>query len=54
MEKANRFRDCDGFSKVLVNMPDLSNIQMPNIPDIQIPDIPEVNVVVDTQSKEPI
>jgi hypothetical protein len=54
IEKANRFRDCDGFSKVVVNMPDLSDIQMPNIPDIQIPDVPEVNVVVDTQSKEPI
>ena len=54
IEKASRFRDCDGFSKVVVNMPDLSNIQMPNIPDIQIPDLPEVNVGVDTQSKEPI
>jgi len=54
MEKATRFRDCDGFSKVVVNMPDFSNIQMPNIPDIQMPDIPAVNVIVDTQSKEPI
>jgi len=54
IERANRFRDCDGFSKVVVNMPDLSNIQMPNLPDIQIPDVPEVNVVVDTESKEPI
>jgi len=56
INRANRFRNCDGLSKVVVNMPDLSNmnIEMPNIPDIQVPDIPEVNVVVDTGSKEPL
>ena len=56
INRANRFRNCDGLAKVVVNMPDLSNmnIEMPNIPDIQVPDIPEVNVVVDTGSKEPI
>jgi hypothetical protein len=56
INRANRFRNCDGLSKVTVNMPDLSNlnVEMPNIPDIQVPDIPEVSVVVDTGSKEPI
>jgi hypothetical protein len=56
INRANRFRNCDGLSKVVVNMPDLSNmnIEMPNLPDIQVPDIPEVNVVVDTGSGEPI
>ena len=54
IERTNRFRDCDGFSKVVVNLPDLPNIQMPNLPDIQIPDVPEVNVVVNSGSKEPI
>jgi hypothetical protein len=54
IDRANQFRDCDGFSKVVVNMPDLPKIDLSNVPDIQIPDIPEVNVVVDTRSKEPI
>lgn len=54
VERANQFRDCDGFSKVVVNMPRLPKINIPNMPDIEVPDVPEVNVVVDTGSKEPI
>jgi hypothetical protein len=53
-ERANQFRDCDGFSKVVVNIPDLPKIDLSNMPDIEVPDVPEVNVVVDTGSKEPI
>ena len=53
-DRANHFRDCDGFSKVVVNMPDLPKIDLSNLPDIEVPDVPEVNVVVDTASKEPI
>ncbi|HZS96219.1 MAG TPA: hypothetical protein VFA40_05540 [Terriglobales bacterium] len=53
-DRAKQFRDCDGFSKVVVNMPDLPKIDLSNIPDIEVPDVPEVNVVVDTRSKEPI
>ncbi len=52
--RANQFRDCDGFSKVVVNMPDLPNIDLSNLPDIEVPDVPEVSVVVDPHSKEPI
>lgn len=53
-DRANHFRDCDGFSKVVVNMPDLPKIDLSNLPDIEVPDVPEVNVVVDAGSKEPI
>jgi hypothetical protein len=53
-ERANQFRDCDGFSKVVVNMPDLPKIDLSNLPDIEVPDVPEVSVVVDAGSKEPI
>ena len=53
-EHANQFRDCDGFSKVVVNMPDLPKIDLSDMPDIEVPDVPEVNVVVDAGSKEPI
>jgi hypothetical protein len=50
-DRASQFRDCDGFSNVVVNVPDLPKIDLSNIPDI---DVPEVNVVVDPGSKEPI
>jgi hypothetical protein len=53
-ERANQFRDCDGFSKVVVNLPDLPKIDLSNMPDIVVPDVPEVNVVVGERSKEPI
>ena len=53
-DRASQFRDCDGFSKVVVNIPDLPKIDLSNMPDIEFPDVPEVNVVVDTASKEPI
>jgi len=54
VERANQFRDCDGFSKVVVNMPRLPKINIPNMPDVQIPDVPEFDVVVNTDLKEPI
>ncbi len=53
-ERASQFGDCEGFSKVVVNVPDLPKIDLSNLPDIEVPDFPEVNVVVDTSSKEPI
>jgi hypothetical protein len=53
-DRTRQFRDCDGFSKVVVNVPDLPKIDLSNIPDIEVPEVPEVNVVVDMSSKEPI
>ena len=53
-DRASQFRDCDGFSKVVVNVPDLPKIDLSNLPDIEVPDVPEVDVTVDTHSKEPI
>jgi len=46
IDRANRFRDCEGFSKVVVDLPNMPRIDIPNLPDVQIPDLPEVDDVV--------
>jgi hypothetical protein len=39
IDRANRAHDCSGFSKVVVDLRDIPNVDIPNLPDIQIPDV---------------
>ena len=54
IDRSNRFRDCPGFSKVVVDMSNLPNIDMSDLPDIQIPDIPEIDLAPRGDSSGPI
>jgi hypothetical protein len=42
VRRAERFRNCPGFSRMVVEMPAIPKIDLSNLPDIQIPDLPEV------------
>jgi hypothetical protein len=54
--KADQFRNCPGFAKVVVDMPDLPNvnIDMSNLQGIEIPDIPEIPQAPETGTRGPI
>lgn len=54
IDGANRFRDCPGFSKVVVDLHQMPKIDLSNLPDIQIPDIPEVDFTPHGRSDGPI
>lgn len=53
IQKADLFRDCPGFSKVIVKVPDV-NIDLSNLPDIQVPDIPEIPDTPEAGRRGPI
>jgi hypothetical protein len=54
IDRTNRFRDCPGFSKVVVDMADMPNIDISNLPDIQMSDIPEIDLGARSGSNGPI
>lgn len=51
IDHANRFRNCDGFSKVVVDLPNLPKVDISNI---EIPDLPEVDVMTHGSANGPI
>ncbi len=53
IDRANQFRDCPGFSKVVVDLSDMPKIDMSNQPDVDI-DVPQVDVTVRDHSNGPI
>jgi hypothetical protein len=58
MEKAERFRNCPEFSRVIVRVPkvnvDLSDLSDIQVPDIQVPDVTEMPQVRFSGSHDPI
>lgn len=42
VRRAERFRNCPGFSRVGVEMREIPRVDLSNLPDIQIPEIPEI------------
>jgi hypothetical protein len=54
IDRANEFSNCAGFSKVVVNMPDLPKIDLSNIPDIQVPDLPDFDSMPESHANGPI
>jgi hypothetical protein len=54
IDRANRFRNCDGFSKVVVDLPNLPKVDISNLPNIEIPDLPEVDVMMHGDANGPI
>ena len=54
IDKADRFRNCPGLSRVLVSVPEVVNVDLPNLPEIQVPDIPEIPQVRFSGSHDPI
>jgi hypothetical protein len=54
IDRANRFSNCPGLSKVVVDLGDMPRIDLSNLPDIQIPDIPEVDPMPESQGNGPI
>ena len=45
---------CSGFSKVVVDLGDLPNVDVSNLPDIQIPDVPGFDHSASSDSQGPI
>ncbi len=54
IDRANQFSNCAGFSKVVVNIPDLPKIDLSNIPDIQVPDVPDFDSMPESRGNGPI
>ncbi|HST12061.1 MAG TPA: hypothetical protein VLL05_16920 [Terriglobales bacterium] len=54
IDRANEFNNCAGFSKVVVNVPDLPKIDLSNIPDIQVPDVPDFDSMGGSHDNGPI
>jgi hypothetical protein len=54
IDHANRFGDCEGFSKVVVDLPNLPKVDISNLPNIEIPDLPEVDVMMHGDANGPI
>ena len=54
VDRANQFSNCAGFSKVVVNIPDLPKIDLSNIPDIQVPDFPDFDSMPESHGNGPI
>lgn len=54
IDRANEFSNCAGFSKVVVNMPDLPKIDLSNMPDIQVPDLPDFDSMAGSHANGPI
>jgi hypothetical protein len=54
IDRANRFRSCSGLSKVVIDMPELPNVDLSNLPDIHIPDVPAVGVMSESHTNGPI
>jgi hypothetical protein len=52
--KADQFRNCAGFANVVVDIPDMPNVDLSNLPDIEIPDIPGIPRAPETGSRGPI
>jgi hypothetical protein len=53
VQKSDLFRDCPGFSRVMVNVPDV-NVDLSNLPEIQVPEIPEMPQMRGFGSHDPI
>lgn len=51
---ANQFRNCPGFSGVVVNVPEIPSVNLSNLPDIQMPEIPEIRQLPQAHLHEPI
>ena len=54
VDRANQFSNCAGFSKIVVDMPDLPKIDLSNLPDIQIPDLSDFDPMSDSHANGPI
>jgi hypothetical protein len=54
IDRANEFSNCAGFSKVVVNVPDLPKIDLSNMPDIQISDLPDLDSMPESSGNGPI
>jgi hypothetical protein len=54
IDRANEFSNCAGFSKVVVNMPDLPTIDLSNLPGIQVPDLPDFDSMRGSHGNGPI
>jgi hypothetical protein len=54
IDHANRFRNCPGFSQVVVDIPEIPSVDLSNLPDIQMPEIPEIRQMPQAQSHGPI
>jgi len=54
INQANRWRNCEGFSRVIVHVPNMSKIDIPNLPDIDLFDVPKVDVDVHFAGNDPI
>lgn len=53
IQKADLFRDCPGFSRVVVSVPDV-NVDLSNLPEIRVPDIPEIPGSPEAGRRNPI
>jgi hypothetical protein len=42
VRRAERFSNCPGFSRVVVEMPEIPKVDLSNLPDAQIPEIPAI------------
>jgi hypothetical protein len=54
LDRANRFSNCSGLSKVVVDLNGMPRIDLSNLPDIQIPDIPVVDLMPESHTNGPI
>jgi hypothetical protein len=54
IDRANEFSNCAGFSKVVVNMPDLPKIDLSNLPDLQVPDLNDFDSMRGSHGNGPI
>ena len=58
IQKADLFRDCPGFSRVVVRVPkvnvDLSDLSDMQMPDVQVPDMPDIPQVRFSGSHDPL
>ncbi|HMK23438.1 MAG TPA: hypothetical protein VK466_13975 [Terriglobales bacterium] len=54
IEKAGQLRDCPGFSRVIVSVPDAVNADLSDLPDIQVPEVPEIPQTPEAGRHNPI
>jgi len=54
IDRANRARNCSGFSRVVVAMPGVPHVDLSNLPDIQIPNMPEIPQAPSSRANGPI
>jgi len=54
IDHANQFRNCPGFSRVVVDVPEIPSVNLSNLPDIQMPEIPEIRQLPPAHLHEPL